>query len=125
MKVFNIKGFRTIVFIFLVSSTTFQPICPPAFFRCLSNLGTFMELWNMSFIESTGVTCSDPEFDKYLKKAGEDIGENIGEITIKMKTIVRKPLMIKINKLRLRNFDKWWRCWIYAFSDKFLYLFYI
>ena len=30
---------------------------------------------------------------------------NVVEITIKMKTIVRKPLMIKINKLRLRNFD--------------------
>ena len=28
------------------------------------------------------------------------------EITIKMKTIVRKPLMIKINKFRLRNLDK-------------------
>ena len=27
------------------------------------------------------------------------------EITIKMKTIVRKTLMIKINKLRLRNLD--------------------
>ena len=27
------------------------------------------------------------------------------EITIKMKTIVRKPLMIKIIKLRLRNLD--------------------
>ena len=26
-------------------------------------------------------------------------------ITIKMKIIVRKPLMIKINKLRLRNLD--------------------
>ena len=31
---------------------------------------------------------------------------NVEEITIKMKTIVRKPLMIKINKLRLRNLDK-------------------
>ena len=30
---------------------------------------------------------------------------NVVEITIKMKTIVRKPLMIKINKLRLRNLD--------------------
>ena len=41
-----------------------------------------------------------PEFNKHLKKA-----RNIVEITIKMKTIVRKPLMIKINKLRLRNLD--------------------
>ena len=46
-----------------------------------------------------------PEFDKHLKKAGGHIGRNVVEIAIKMKTIVRKPLMIKINKLRLRNLD--------------------
>ena len=40
-----------------------------------------------------------PEFDKHLKKAGG----NVVEIT--MKTIVQKSLMIKINKLRLRNLD--------------------
>ena len=34
-------------------------------------------------------------FDKYLKKAGGHIGRNVVEITIKSKTIVRKPLMIK------------------------------
>ena len=54
-----IKGFRIIVFIFIVISTTFRPICPPAFFRCLSNSGTFTELRTTSFIESTGVACSD------------------------------------------------------------------
>ena len=37
-----------------------------------------------------------PEFDKHLKKAGGHIGRNVVEITIKMKTIVRKTLMIKI-----------------------------
>ena len=36
------------------------------------------------------------EFDKHLKKAGGHIGGNVVEITIKMKTIVRKPLMIKL-----------------------------
>ena len=46
-----------------------------------------------------------PEFDKHLKKAGGHIGRKVVEITIKMKTIVRKPWMIKINKLRLRNLD--------------------
>ena len=46
-----------------------------------------------------------PEFDKYLKKAGGHIGQNVVKITLKMKTIVRKPLMIKITKLRLRNLD--------------------
>ena len=39
-----IKGFRTIVFIFIVISTTFRSICPLAFFRCLSNSRTFTEL---------------------------------------------------------------------------------
>ena len=48
-----------------------------------------------------------PVFGKHLKRAGRHIGRNVVEITIKMKTIVQKPLMIKINKLRLRNLDKW------------------
>ena len=43
------------------------------------------------------------EFDRHLKKAEGHIGRNVVEITIKMKTIVRKPLMIKIIKLRLRQ----------------------
>ena len=46
-----------------------------------------------------------PEFNKHLKKAGGHIDRNVVEITIEMKTIVRKPLMIKITKLRLRNLD--------------------
>ena len=37
------------------------------------------------------------EFDKHLKKARGHIGRNVVEITIKMKAIVRKPLMIKMN----------------------------
>ena len=58
--IFISKGFRTIVFIFIVISTTFRPIRPPAFFRCLSNSGTFTELRTTSFIESTGGgICSD------------------------------------------------------------------
>ena len=47
-----------------------------------------------------------PVFDKHLKKAEGHIGQNVVEITIKMETIVRKPLMIKTSKLRLRNLDK-------------------
>ena len=57
--IFVIKDFRTIVFIFIAISTTFRPVCPLAFFRCLSNSGTDTELRTTSFIESTGVTCSD------------------------------------------------------------------
>ena len=37
-----------------------------------------------------------PDFDKHLKKAGGHIGRNVAEITIKMKTIVQKTLMIVI-----------------------------
>ena len=58
-EIFIIKDFWTIVLIFIVISTTFQLICPPAFFRCLSNSGTYMKLQTTSFIESTGVACSD------------------------------------------------------------------
>ena len=46
-----------------------------------------------------------PEFDKHLKKAGGHISRNVVEITINMETIVRKPIMIIINKLCLRNLD--------------------
>ena len=52
--IFIIKVYRTIVFIFIVISTTIRPICPPAFFRCLSNTGTFTELRTTSFIENHG-----------------------------------------------------------------------
>ena len=45
-------------------------------------------------------------FDKNLKKAGGHIERNVVEITMKMKTIVWKPLLIKITKIRLRNLDK-------------------
>ena len=48
---------NTIVFIFIF--TTFRSICPRAFFRCLSNAGTFTELRTTSFIESTAVAWSD------------------------------------------------------------------
>ena len=46
-----------------------------------------------------------PEFDKHLKKVGGHIGRNVVEITIKKKTIVRKPLMMKITKPRHSNLD--------------------
>ena len=47
---FIIKGFWTIVFIFIVIFKSFQPICPPAFFRCLSNSGNFTELRTTSLV---------------------------------------------------------------------------
>ena len=57
--IFIIKSFRINVFIFIVISTLFQLICPLAFSRCLSSSGTYTELQTMSFIESTGVACSN------------------------------------------------------------------
>ena len=59
LLIFIIKCFRTIVLIFIVVSTTFRPMCPPAFFGCLSNSRTFMVLRTTSFIESTWISCSD------------------------------------------------------------------
>ena len=53
--VFIIKSFWNIVFIFIVISTTFWLIYPPAYFRCLSTLGTYTELRTMSIIGSTGL----------------------------------------------------------------------
>ena len=57
--IFIIKGFWTLVFIFIIISTTFRPIYPPVFIRCLSNSGTYSELRTTSFIVSTGVACSE------------------------------------------------------------------
>ena len=51
--------FLSLKVFFIFISTTFRPKCPPAFFRCLSKSGTFTELRTTSFIESTGVACSD------------------------------------------------------------------
>ena len=48
-----------------------------------------------------------PEFDKHLKKTGGHIGWNVVEITIKMKTIVRKPLMIKIAEVAIEKGAFW------------------
>ena len=48
LMIFIIMGFRTIVFIFIIFSTTFRPICPPAFFMCL--LSKFLRRTLMIFI---------------------------------------------------------------------------
>ena len=55
----SLRALRTIVFIFIVISTTFRSIWSPVFFRCLSNFGTYTELRTTSFIESMGDACSD------------------------------------------------------------------
>ena len=51
-----------------------------------------------------------PEFDKLLKKTGGHIGRNVVGITIKMKTIARKPLKIKI----------FWLIWRFICYDYFI-----
>ena len=48
LMIFIIKDFRTIVFMFIVISTTFRPICLPAFFMCL--LSEFLRRSLMIFI---------------------------------------------------------------------------
>ena len=121
LNIFLIQVFQTIIFIFIVISTAFRLMCPSAFFRCfLSNLGSYTELRTTSFILI--FTCSDSvnhnwvqvlcisvlllqlTFDKKrLKKGGGYIGRNVMNITIKMKSIARKPWMIKIIKLQFRN----------------------
>ena len=69
-----------------------------------------MELWTTSFIESTGVACSDSvshnrvrvlSIPELLLACSEDW--NV-EITIKMKTIVQKPLMIKNQQASSQKF---------------------
>ena len=82
-------------------------------------LNTCARLWLTESEQSTHVdsikdvvrsSVKVPEFDKHLKKAGGHIDRKVVKITIKKKTIVRKPLMIKITKLRLRNLDKYDIC---------------
>ena len=51
-----------------------------------------------SIKDAVGSPVKVPKFDKHLK-AGGHIERNVVEITVKMKTIVRKPLMIKTNIL--------------------------
>ena len=67
-------------------------------------LNTCKRLWLMESEQKTPVdsikdvvrsSAKVPKFYKNLKKAGGHIGWNIVEITIKMKTIVRKPLIIR------------------------------
>ena len=78
-------------------------------------INTFTRLWLTESKEATPVdSIKDvvqsfvkvPELDKHPKKAVGHIARNVVETTKKMKTIVRKPLMIKFNTLRLRNLDK-------------------
>ena len=63
-----------------------------------------------------------PKFEKHLKKAEGYIDRNVVKITIKMKTIVWKSLMIKIIKLRLRNLENWVKSYNYYFIVTFFIL---
>ena len=74
-----------------------------------SNMGIFNTCIRLWLTESEQATPVDyikdvvrssvlaPEFDKkHLKKTGGHIGRNVGNITIKIKTIDRKPWLMKI-----------------------------
>ena len=98
----RVFGHLSSSYCYIVISTTFRPICPPAFFRCLLNLhGTsnYILYWihggRLFWFCYRRWFPKPSEFDKHLKKVGGHVGRNIVEIIIKMKTIVRKPLMIK------------------------------
>ena len=98
-----IKGFRTIVFIFIVISTTFRSICPPASFRCLSNSGTFIEHRTTSFIESTGVACSDSVSHHRVQVLSIPV-------FLQWNNAYNRYAMCpagQFNKLRLRNLDNY------------------
>ena len=88
-------------------------------------LNTCTQLWLMESEQATPVdsikdvvqsSMKVPEFDKQLIKARGHIGRNFVAITIKMNTIVRKPLMIKmylsvnsfVEFLLQINFPKFW-----------------
>ena len=107
---FIMKGFWTIVFIFIVISTTFWPICPSAFFRGLLNSGIFTESEQANPVDSikdvVRSSAKVPEFNKHLKKAGRHIVQNVVEITIKMKIIVRKPLNDKNHQASSQKFSQ-------------------
>ena len=75
------------------------------FGQLFSSLLLFPQRFGRYVVRPSSGVCQVPEFDKHLKKAGGHIDRNVVEITIKMKTIVRIPLMTKINKLCLRNLD--------------------
>ena len=79
----------------------------------------------MKLREPTPITitpCFQDEFYKHMKKAGGYIGRNVLKITIKMKTIDRKPFMIKINNLRLRNLDNGLICFRRLYTHKTIWL---
>ena len=60
----------------------------------------------LSHIDGFSDVDPDAISSKYSMYKFANTGDNgVVEITIKMKTIVRKTLMIKINKLRFRNLD--------------------
>ena len=90
LMIFIIKGFRYIIFIFIVISTRVWQICPPAFLRCLSNPGTDTELRTTSFIESKGVEPSNSVsvlswFSKLLRRlssGGCRFNPDYGRVTV-------------------------------------------
>ena len=57
LLIFIIKSFRTIVFIII--STTFRPICPPAFFIVFVKLGNLHWTLNYVLYWNHVVACSD------------------------------------------------------------------
>ena len=80
----------------------FQPICPPAFFMDGFNKGHSLKFHVCFQVRQT------PEEGRRTYQPKRCGNNN------KMKTIVRKPVMIKIIKFRLRNSDNFFICVSYS-----------
>ena len=73
-----------------------KKICSPYDIRTVLTSGSTIRRY-LFRVKPVRSSVKVPEFDKHLKKAGGHIDRNIVKIIIKMKTIVRKTLMIKIH----------------------------
>ena len=75
--IFLIKGFRTIVFIFIVIYATFRPIYPPAFFWCLS-MNFWDEAWWFLSLRVFGLVSSSlllfpQRFGRYIHRPSSSV----------------------------------------------------
>ena len=73
LMIFIIKGFRTIVVIFIVISTTFRPICIPDFFSHIwKEKGNHLPLWDKVEI----IDNAEHWMTKRLKESAHMLGYN-------------------------------------------------
>ena len=82
--------------------------CPPTFFRCLANSVTFRELRTTSFIESTGVACSDSVNHTSIKYSCYLPIVRIEPATSRLSSLkLREPMPTTITPCVLRDNSDW------------------